>query len=395
MKSTKLKVAMAAPPWLSIPPKGYGGIEYVVHYLSVELRKLGVEVELFSVGDTTTPVDKLHWYYSDGQYRHIHKTLYDAITLPITQVLYTLKKIKGDGFDIIHDHNGFLGPAAMAYLDHNLFPPVLHTMHGPFSNDQMVANGMPDNRPMYSQFDSIERVFFNGISEAQLNDAPEELRPRIVGAVHNAINVEERTFYKEKDDYFINCGRIARDKGIALGAKLCGELDFKFKIAGLVAGIDNPRRLLLELANANSPYHSNEDFVYYRDKVLPELIPGQIEYIGAIYGDAKDRWLGKAKGYLFPIDWEEPFGVAVLDALVCGTPVIAMRRGALPEIIEHGVNGFLADSEEEFKHYMQRVDEIDPEACRRSVEQKFSAPVMAKKYLGFYQEIISKSRPRN
>jgi glycosyltransferase involved in cell wall biosynthesis len=392
MKTKKLKVAMMAPPWLSIPPEGYGGIEYVVHYLCVELRKMGVEVELFSVGDTTTPVDKLHWYYENGQYRHIHKLLYDSITLPITQVLYSLRQVKGNGFDIIHDHNGFMGPAAMAYLDHDLFPPVLHTMHGPFSNDEMVNKGMPDNRPMYSQFGLNDRLFFNGISEAQLKGAPDALRPRLVGAVHNAINVEERKYTAEKGDYFINCGRISRDKGIEVGARLCGELGYKFKIAGLVSGIDNPRKLLIELANANSSYHSHPDFVYYREQVLPELIPGQIEFIGSIFGAEKDRLLGGARGYLFPIDWEEPFGVAVIDSLVCGTPVVAMRRGAIPEIIQHGVNGWLADDEAEFKKYMQRVDEIDPAACRKSVEEHFSAPVMAERYLKLYEQIIEKSR---
>jgi glycogen synthase len=120
---------------------------------------------------------------------------------------------------------------------------------------------------------------------------------------------------------------------------------------------------------------------------------GQIEYVGGVIGKKKDDLIGRAKAFLFPIDWEEPFGVAVIDALICGTPVVAMRRGSLPEIIEHGVNGFLADTEEEFKYYMTQVDKIDPAACRQSVINRFTYQVMAQNYLNSYKEIIAADQP--
>jgi glycosyltransferase involved in cell wall biosynthesis len=391
-KEPQLKVAMLAPPWLKIPPKGYGGIESVLQFLVPELVRAGVEVELFTTGDSDTAAARQHWYYSDGQYRHIHKPLYEAVTLPITHILMALDLIKAAGdFDLIHDHNGFLGPAAMAFLDPAEFPPVLHTLHGPFSTDQMVRNGMPDNRPMFSQFGPNKRLFFNSISQAQLKGAPKALRSRLVGAVHNAIDLSLYRFEDRKDDYFITLARFNRDKGQALAAKLCEELGEKLRMAGMVDGIGDPRRLLVELANVSSAYRNNADFVYFRDHVLPRLIPSQIEFIGNVSGEAKIKLIGKAKALLFPIDWEEPFGLAAIEALACGTPVVAMRRGALPELIEHGKTGWLAKSEAEFKKYMRQVHLIDPRVCRESAKQKFSAKVMAQKYLQHYRAIVAQA----
>lgn len=388
-----LKVAMIAPPWLNMPPTGYGGIEYVVHYLTVELRKLGVHVEIFTVGDTTTPADKLHWYYEDGQYRHIHKPFYDSATLPITHILFALNKIREAGdFDIIHDHNGFIGPAVLAHLDDS-FPPVLHTLHGAFSNDTMVKNGMPDNRPMYSQFTYNRRLHFNGISHAQLNDAPEEIARHLVNVVHNGIDLTDYPLTEKKSDYFITLARFNRDKGQATAARYCEELGLPLKMAGIVAGISTPKQLMMELADSNSSYRNFADFIYYRDKVLPYINPGQIDYVGSVNGESKTHFMSGAKALLWPIDWEEPFGMAPIEVMACGTPVVAFRRGAVPEMIVHGVNGFIADTEEEFKYYMTKVDEIKPEDCRRIVEERFSSQAMARKYLARYQEIVAQHNP--
>lgn len=391
----KLRIALLAPPWVKIPPSGYGGIEYVVHYLVIELVKQGHEVVLFSTKDTITPASRNEWFYSDGQYRHISMPLYDAVTLPITQVLYALKYIRQAGnFDIIHDHNGFLGPAVMSNLDPKHFPPVLHTLHGPFSTDEMVTRGMPDNRPMYTQFQPTGRLHFNGISNAQMSFAPKGLKPLLLGVVYNAINLDDFPFVdrSDKSDYYITLARFTRDKGQATAARLAEELEVKLRMAGVVDGIGNARQLLVELANVNSPHRSNADFTYFRDQILPRLIPRQIEYVGEVAGDAKLRFIGRAKALLFPIDWEEPFGMSVIEANACGTPVVAFNRGAMPELIKHGVNGFLAKSEREFKRYMKRVDEIDPADCRRIVEERFSAKVMAQNYVDRYRETIRLSK---
>ncbi len=391
----KLRIAMVAPPWLKIPPHGYGGIEYVVHFLTVELRQRGHDVQLFSTGDTTTPATKNHWYYEDGQYRHISMPLYDAVTLPITQALFALKYIRNAGdIDIIHDHSGFLGPAIMSDLDPRYYPPVLHTLHGPFSTDEMVRNGMPDNRPMYQQFQPTGRLHFVGISKKQLEFAPKQLKPLLLGAVYDSVSLDDYTFKRrdQKQDYFVTFARFTRDKGQALAAKLAEELDVKLRMAGVVNGITDPRKLLVELANSSSIHKNNADFNYFKSEVLPRLIPRQVEYVGEVPASQKSSFLGHARALLFPIDWEEPFGMSVIEANACGTPVVAMARGAMPELIEHGVNGFLAKTEKQFKDYMLRVDEIDPAECRRIVEERFSAPVMAEAYLERYHEVIEKAK---
>ena len=164
-------------------------------------------------------------------------------------------------------------------------------------------------------------------------------------------------------------------------------------MAGTVAGIGSNRKLLLELSNPLTNYRRNEEFRYYSDHILPAVLKHRrITYAGNLSGKKKLDFVANAKALLFPIEWDEPFGMAVIEALACGTPVVAMKRGAMPEIITHGVNGFLASNQDEFFAYANRVDEIDPAACRASIEQKFSANIMAQNYVERYQEVIAKTR---
>ena len=149
---------------------------------------------------------------------------------------------------------------------------------------------------------------------------------------------------------------------------------------------------MLELANLLSKYRKDPDFRYYSDKILPLTIANpRITFLGNVAGKRKMKLLSEAKALLFPIDWEEPFGMVMIEALACGTPVVAMNRGAVPEIIEHGVNGFIADTEAEFAQYIKRVGEIDPEVCRKSVEDKFSVDTMAKAYIERYEQAIKRA----
>ncbi len=389
-----LKVAMVAPPWIRIPPNGYGGIENVIDGLVSELVKLKVQVELFSTGDSEVAGATNHWLYPDGQYHHLAKVLYEVSPIAIAQVLFALKEIKAAGdFDIIHDHNGFIGPAVMAQMCQDDFPPVLHTYHGPpFVDRARGERQIPDLRPMFQQLVGAKQLYIVGISDALMKGAPKELKPLLVDPVHNSVDLAKFPFKKRKQDYFITLARFSPEKGQAIAARLCEELGLKLRMAGIVAGIASPRQLLLELANPLSRFRNNSDFKYYSDKVFPLLNPGQIDYVGNVKGDQKMEFLSNAKALLWPIDWEEPFGLVPIEALACGTPVVAMRRGAVPEMIEHGVNGFIADTEAEFKDYIGKVDQIDPAACRRSVADKFSTSVMAKRYLDRYQQIISKHK---
>jgi glycosyltransferase involved in cell wall biosynthesis len=388
---SKLKVAMIAPPWLKIPPKGYGGIEMVLDYLVPELKKLGCDITLYTIGATKIPGIKTRYVYEDEQYSHIHKELYDVAAIPLTQAVFALNDIREDGdFDIIHNHNGYIGDAIMAFLDPEAFPPVVNTLHGPIQNHE---NPVFNYRSMYAELSSAKRSYYVGISDALVATAPKAIQPQILGTVHNAVKLEDWPFVAKKDDYFITLARFTKDKGQDIAIRLCQELGYRLKMSGVVAGITNARRLMLELANPLSKYRNMDDFKYYSDEILPHIDPGHIDYVGNASDADKVRLVSKARALLFPIRWHEPFGVAVIEALACGTPVIAMKKGSMPEIIEHGVNGFLAKNEEEFRKYMQRVDEIDPAACRKSVEDKFSAPVAAQKYLDMYHEAIYRSNP--
>lgn len=166
-------------------------------------------------------------------------------------------------------------------------------------------------------------------------------------------------------------------------------------MAGTVADIGSNRKLLSELSSPLSSYRTNIEFRYYSDKVLQHVLAHRnISYVGNIGGAKKMKFISQAKALLFPIEWEEPFGMAVTESLACGTPVVAMNRGAMPEIIEHGVNGFLANDEEEFYEYAERVDEIDSAACRRSVEERFSSDIMALAYIDRYREVIKRAKTK-
>ncbi len=389
-----MRVALIAPPWLPIPPVGYGGIENVLAGLVPELMNLGVEVELFTIGESKIKATKKHWIYKTGQYDKIHNPPFDA-TMPISlaHFMNALNIIEDDGdFDLIHDHVGYLGPAILNYACHNL-PPAIHTLHGPpFTTPDRLKLGLPDNLPMWRQFRANQRFYFVAISKSMAKTAPRSMKKLMLKPVHNAIDPKLYPFVAHKEDYYMTLARVHPDKGQALAVKACLELGYKLKMAGGISDIMDAKVALLEIGNPLSKYRSLLDFRYFSDQIFPFLLDNRIEHLGEVSGDNKLKLIGHAKALLFPIQWEEPFGMAAIEALACGTPVVSMARGALPEIIKHGVNGFLAKTYGEFKQYMQRVGDIDPAVCRLSVEKKFSSAVMAKNYLARYQEVLTKTK---
>jgi glycosyltransferase involved in cell wall biosynthesis len=332
----KLRVAIIAPPWIALPVKGYGGIEMVLEGLVRSLQRQGVEVELFANGQRTMRGVTTHSYYKTEQFHNIYKPYYES------------------------------------------FP----------------ANPSHDIGVIYNTDDLEQTQDFNGlyatcISEAMTATVPSHIKPRMLSAVHNGVNPGDFPFVKEKKPYFITLARFAPYKGQHIAVQAAAKLGKKLRMAGPVADILSNRKLLLELANPQSAYRNDPQFKYYSDEILPYAVSYRnITYSGNLSGKKKLKFLSEAKALLFPITWDEPFGMSVIEALACGTPVVAMNRGAMPEIIEHGVTGFLANNEDEFIEYMQRVDEIDPEACRRSVEEKFSADAMASAYLDRYYEVL-------
>jgi len=243
---------------------------------------------------------------------------------------------------------------------------------------------------MWNQLSRANKLYIVGISEALMRPAPKKLKKLILKPVYNSVDTAQFTYSSKKSEYFVTLARSHPDKGQGIAAKICANKGYKLKLAGLVDDMTTSKQVMMELANPLSKYRGSIGFKYFSDEVFPHLEHGQIDYVGDVSGQRKIDLLMRAKALLFPIQWNEPFGMAPIEALACGTPVIAMARGALPEIVEHGVNGFLANNEKEFADYMDRIDEIDPVTCRKSVEAKFSAQHMAKEYLKRYREIIKK-----
>jgi glycosyltransferase involved in cell wall biosynthesis len=210
--------------------------------------------------------------------------------------------------------------------------------------------------------------------------------------VHNGVDVDDFTYRERKGDYAITLARFTWDKGQDVAARVCAKLGMPLQMAGTVGGLASPELLAEELAKRFSPFHHYKDVQYYRRAVQPHEDPDRgIAWIGSVGGDAKRELVAGARALLMPIRWEEPFGMAVIEALASGTPVVAMRRGAMPLIVEHGRTGFLADDEREFAGYLRRVGEIDPAACRRSVRERFSAAAMAERYVRRYEEAIERA----
>lgn len=381
-----MRIAMISPPWISTPPVGYGGIEYVVHHLTIELERLGHEVTLFTTGTSTTPATARHHTFDADQYPQIADPLYEAVSIPLAHLLDSLDVVRDRGdFDLIHDHTAPIGPALLAHADPTGLPPSLHTLHGPLTTRSTSGMRLVDDRSCYTHSDGA-RLAFNGISAAQLRDAPEAMRPALLDVVHNGLSLDDFPYLPgDGTGPFVTLARISRCKGHATAARLCRELGVPLRIAGLVPGFADLAQIEASLANAGG------DLAYYRDELRPLLAPGIVDLVGSVAADSKLELLHDARALLLPIDWDEPFGLAAIEALACGTPVVAMRRGALAEIVEHGVNGFLADDVAEFRACMQRVDQIDPAACRRTVVERFSSKRMASSYVSRYEQVLDRA----
>lgn len=397
----RLKVAIVAPPWMALPVNGYGGIELVIEGLITSLKKRDdVEVELFANGQHKIKGVKTRSLYKTSQLENIYKPYFESYAIVRAHLEFAYNYIKKAGdFDIIHDHTPHIGPAfwSMATANKVLkLPPVLHTFHGPpFESEGSLGHGSVYNTADIEQIEDFGAFYAACISDVMTKTAPKNVRTRLVEAVHNGVDLDLFPFVEQKKNYYITLARFSPYKGQHIAARAAAKLKKRLRMAGSVSDITTNSRLLLELANPVSKYRNDEQFIYYSDKILPYVLRNpRITYSGSLGGRAKMKFLSEAKALLFPIEWEEPFGMAVIEALACGTPVIAMNRGAMPEIIEHGVNGFLANNQKEFEECMLRIDEIDPAACRESVEKYFSTDAMTGQYVDRYAEVIKLAKKR-
>jgi glycosyltransferase involved in cell wall biosynthesis len=342
-----VRIAQVCPPWLAVPPKGYGGIEWVVALLADGLVEAGHEVTLFATGDSRTKA-RLEYVFDQAP----GSAAINDIVLDTTHTLFALRDAR-ERFDVLHVHSPFSALAGSVGTG----VPTVHTLHGSF---------VPEMSRLYSYV--ADRVWFVAISEAQkrFND---DLR--YGGVVYNGIDMGFYGIREHKDDFVLFLGRAAPEKGWRRAidaATLAGE----------------------RLVSAVKIAHPTEQREW--EENIEPVLPSHFEVMGEISQEEKVDLLQRAKAVLFPIDWPEPFGLVMTEAMACGTPVIATPRGSVPEVVEDGVTGWIVDVEDypaQAADRLARLSEIDPHACRDRVDRLFSKDAMVRGYERVFERAIA------
>lgn len=339
-----LRIAQIAAPSLTVPPESYGGIEAMIALLCDGLVERGHDVTLFASGGSHTKAHLVsHYDRALG--------MAEAVDKPYLQFPHTLRAYERAGdFDVIHDHTFPLGPSIAASL---VRPPVVHTVHGPPDH--------PSARPIYESFG--DRVHLVAISDFQRRAVP---GLNYVATVYNGIAVEKHPWREEKDDYLLFVGRMTADKGVHLAVETARRLGRRLRVAGKMA--------------------EPAEISYFEAEVEPRLTE-DIEILGETSEADKLELYAGAACTLVPIQWPEPFGLVMVESLACGTPVVALRNGAVPEVVDDGVTGFIADDLDSFVDAVGRIDDIDPRACREAVESRFSKDAMVDGYQRVYRSV--------
>lgn len=342
-----MRIGMIAPPWFALPPQRYGGIEFVVSLLTEGLVARGHDVTLFASGDSETRA-RLHAIFARAPFELIGKG--DHLEIMHSLEAYT----HSDEFDIIHDHDGLAGRAMGALVHRLTGKPVVATLHGPAepATQQALSSLRDDLR-------------FIAISDYQRQGFPDL---EFVATIPNAIDVEHMGFGAEKDDYLLFIGRMTPDKGAHTAIEVARRLDRRLIMAGKVN---------------EGPEHE-----YFAVQVEPHL-SDKIHFRGEVDHETKVRLYERARCTLFPIQWPEPFGLVMIESLACGTPVIAMRQGSVPEVIEHGRTGFIVDTADEMVEAFGLIHEIDPAECRRAVEERFGGDAFVTAHEAAYKRLLA------
>ena len=338
-----MRIAQLSPPWLAVPPKGYGGIEWVVALLADGLAEAGHEVTLFATGDSRTKA-RLEYVYE----RALGPTAINDIVLDTTQTLAALRDARSR-FDVLHVHSPF--SALAAAIETGI--PTIHTLHGSFT---------PDMKLLYSQ--AGDRAWYVAISEAQKAFEP---GLHYGGVVYNGIDLDMYPLQEQKEDFVLFLGRAAPEKGWRRAVEAA-------KLAGV--------RLVSAVKIAEPAEHHE-----WEARVKP-ILPPDFEVLGEITHDEKVDLLRRAKAVLFPIDWPEPFGLVMVEAMACGTPVIGTPRGSVPELVEDGRTGWIVDVDpyaERAAERLAHLDELDPHVSRERVQRLFSKDAMVAGYERVYE----------
>jgi glycosyltransferase involved in cell wall biosynthesis len=337
-----MRIGVIAPPWVPIPPPAYGGTEVVVDTLTTGLLKAGHDVRLFASGDSSTDVP-LEWVIpvapgidtggSAVEFHHV-KSAYDAFS----------------DCDVIHDHT-VLGPL---YGARNARRPVVTTNHNPFA--------LPFSAILADVAASVPIIAISHHHARSAAPIP------IAAVIHHGVEPSKFPIGDGGGGYVLFLGRMSEGKGAHRALRIAREAGVELVLAGKM--------------------HTDAEHEYFDTHVAPHLGKGAT-YVGEVDAVTKVELLTKAACVLNPIAWPEPFGMVMIESLACGTPVLALASGAAPEIIEHGVTGFLADSEDELVRHLAELDSIERVACRARVEAQFSAGRMVRDHVQLYEQLIA------
>ena len=345
---TQRHVVIVAPPWYPIPPHGYGGIELVVGLLVDALRKAGQRVTLLAAEGSQPDAIALaprSWRADlGGPDERLRELTYAS------RVATTIAQL--ENIDVIHDHCGFATLVAACAVD---VAPVVHTVHG-------------DIPEAYATFYSsaAQQASFVAISAAQRRTLPEF---PWIGTVHNAVDVESLMVTPEQKVPFLLClARICPDKGQHVAIEVARRTGMRLVLAGKVEA-------------------TPQSTEYFKRMVEPSIDGIRVLHFDNVAGDEKARLLARAYALLAPLQWDEPFGLAMVEAMASGTPVIAIGRGAAPELVTEGTTGFLVNDVDGMVHAVSQVAALDPSACAAATRARFSPSVMASSYRRLYEKV--------
>lgn len=342
--SPRLRIAQLAPLYESVPPRGYGGTERIVSYLTEELAGRGHDVTLFASGDSQTRAKlvpcapralRLDPSRPDELVPHllmIERAYRSAIT-----------------FDVIHAHLDHL-PYSVARRSRI---PSLTTLHGRLD--------LPHLPPIYREFEE-QRVV--SISDSQRRPLP---WLRWAGTVYHGLPRHLYEFHETADDYLAFVGRISPEKRVDRAIEIAVRTGRTLRIAAKIDKADRD---------------------YYRERIRPLMRHSLVDYVGELDDRDKNEFLGHAAALLFPIDWPEPFGLIMIEALACGTPIVAWNLASVPEIVSHGETGFICGNISDAVQAVRGIDRIDRHACRKAFEERFTAARMAEEYLAIYRGLL-------
>ena len=348
-----MKIAQVAPLVETVPPSKYGGTERVVAALTTELVALGHEVTVYASGDSNVDgclvpvVERALWK---------HDCTVNENMLHLAELARVARE--ADQYDVIHSHLDYLAFPFAHYCP----TPMVHTMHGRLDIPELqkIAREYPDTALI-------------SISDDQRTPMPSA---NWLATVYNGTDVDGFPFGDGSGDYLAFLGRISPEKGLVDAIEIAVQAGMPLKFAARKP-----------LQNVDNPW-VQQDWAYYRDEVKPLLSHPLVEFVGELDDDDKGQLLKDARALLFPINWPEPFGLAMVEALACGTPVIASPRGSVPEVIRHGRTGFICATVDEMVTACRDVESISRAECRADAEARFSQRAMALGYLDVYRAVL-------